>query len=259
MKKNVSYLSIVFYSNNRIIKMKTPVQFIFTVLLSIISITVFAQKIQKTDSLYGKPIGQISFLGLCVLGTDTIPCVQLEELIVSDKKRSPEEEAAYRRLKRNVIKVYPYAQRAIELINELDAVNASLTRRRDERKYRNYLEDQLKKQFAEEVKDLSISQGKILIKLIERGTNKTFYNIVREHKNWASAFVYHNIGRSYGYDLKEGYNPQNYSDLENIVSFLELNGVQYFGYRSYPESENLKNFELPNVDSVIKSKKKKNK
>ncbi len=239
--------------------MKTPFRLILTVFLSILSLSVFAQTVAKRDSINGKPINQISFLGLCILGTDTIPCVQLEELIVSDKKRSPEEEAAYRRLKRNVIKVYPYAQRAIELINELDAVNASLTRRRDERKYRNFLEDQLKKQFSEEVKDLSISQGKILIKLIERGTGKNFYSVVREHKNWASAFFYHNIGRSYGYDLKEGYNPQNYSDLENIVSFLEMNGVQYFGYRSYPESESLKNFTLPKVDEVIKSKKKDNK
>lgn len=210
----------------------------------------------KPDSLRGKPLNQLSFLGLCILGKDTIPCVQLEEIIVSDKKRSPEEEAAYRKLKRNVIKVYPYAQRAIALINELDAINASLTRRRDERKYRNYLEEQLRKQFSEEVKDLSISQGKVLIKLIERGTNKPFYDIVKEQKNWVTAFFYHNVGKSYGYDLKEGYKPENYSDLENIVSFLEQNGVQYFGYRSYPESNALKNFEMPKVNDVINSKKK---
>lgn len=214
------------------------------------------QSMARLDSLYGKPVDKLAFLGLCLVGTDTIPCAQLEEVIVSDRKRSPEEEAAYRKLKRNVIKVYPYAQRAIALINELDAINASLNRRRDQKKYRNYLEDQLKKQFSTEIKDLTISQGKVLIKLIERGTNKTFYEVIREHKNWFSAFVYQNVGRSYGYDLKEGYNPDNYSDLENIVSFLEQNGVQYFGYRSYPESKTLQDFQMPQVEDVLKSKKR---
>lgn len=236
--------------------MKISARFIVSFLFVLMSVSVSAQKLNRLDSLYGKPVDRLAFLGLCLVGTDTIPCAQLEEIIISDRKRSAEEEAAYRKLKRNVIKVYPYAQRAIALINELDAINASLNRRRDQRKYRNYLEDQLKKQFSTEVKDLTISQGKVLIKLIERGTGKTFYDVVREHKNWFSAFFYQNVGRSYGYDLKEGYNPDNYSDLESIVGFLEQNGVQYFGYRAYPESEALKGFQMPEVKDVLKSKKK---
>lgn len=236
--------------------MKITAPLIAGLLFYCLTLPAYGQSMARLDSLYGKPVDKLAFLGLCLVGTDTIPCAQLEEVIVSDRKRSPEEEAAYRKLKRNVIKVYPYAQRAIALINELDAINASLNRRRDQKKYRNYLEDQLKEQFSTEIKDLTISQGKVLIKLIERGTGKTFYEVIKDHKNWFSAFVYQNVGRSYGYDLKEGYKPENYSDLESIVGFLELNGVQYFGYRSYPESKTLQDFKMPEVKDVLKNKKR---
>ncbi len=161
--------------------------------------------IEQTDSLYGKPIDELYHLSLVVIGNDTIPYYKLAEVpIVSTRLLSDEEAKAYRKLKRNIIKVYPYARRAIDLLNEIERVTAEIEKKRHRKKYLKQLEKELKYTFKDELKKLSVSQGKVLIKLIERETGRTFYDILKQVKNPVTAFVYHNVGKSYGYDLKEG-------------------------------------------------------
>lgn len=209
----------------------------------------------NSQLLYNTPIEDITITHFIVVEGDTIPIVQLSEIpITSDKIRSKEEEREYRKLKYNTIKVYPYAKRALWLLDQLEETTANMNKRRDAKRYKKALEKELKATFTDELKKLTTSQGKILVKLIERGTEQTFYQILREQKNIFTAFFYHNAGKSYGYDLKEGYDAERYDDLETIVSFLEQHGVQYFGYKDYPLSENLSSFQLPQTSG--KSKKK---
>ena len=103
------------------------------------------------------------------------------------------------------LKVYPYAIRALELMKELDEVTADMDRRKDRRKYKKQLEDELKASFKEDMKGLTKTQGKLLIDILERQTERTFYDILKDLKSGTTAFFWQGLGKTYGYDLKEGY------------------------------------------------------
>lgn len=216
------------------------------------------QAYAQQDSLYNKPVDQLTILGYEVIGNDTLPILQLESIPVVSSKLTVEERVARRKLKRNIVKVYPYAQRAVGLLNEIESVTASLDKRRHRKKYLRFLESQLKGQFKDELKKLTISQGKMLIKLIERDTGKPFYDQLAKLKNPVSAFFWHNMSKGMGYDLKEGYHPEKqHSNIEEIVVYLEKNGIQSLGYR-YKPSKSLAAFQnLPSTQAALKKKKRK--
>jgi hypothetical protein len=66
------------------------------------------------------------------------------------------------------------------------------------------------------MKQLSKTQGKVLIKMIEKELNKPFYEIVRDTRGGFTALYWHNLGKLYGYDLKEGYKPGAEPMLDEI-------------------------------------------
>lgn len=230
---------------------------IITFLVTIAHFTAFGQ----TDSLYNKPIDELYHLSLVVIGNDTIPYLELATVpIVSSRIMSDEEAKEYRKLKRNIIKVYPYARRAIDLLNEIEEVTASIDKKRHRKKYLKELEKELKGTFKDELKKLSVSQGKVLIKLIERETGRDFYDILKQVKNPVTAFVWHTMSKSYGYDLKEGYSCEENANIEEIVGFLEEHGVKALGYNSFKKSKNLQATEgLTTAELIERNKKKKKK
>ena len=217
------------------------------------------QAIFAQDSLYNKPIDQLNFLEYQVLGQDTLPLFTFDEFLVTSRYRTPEEEKAFKLLKKRIIKVYPYARRAVEMLDELDEVTSSLDKKKHEKKYKKNLEKELKEQFTTELKKLSVGQGKVLIKLIERETGEPFYSILKDNKNGVTAFFYQNIGKRFGYDLREGYDAKKYTDIEEIMNIIETYGVESLemGYTQFPISKTLSAYQkLPDADSLIKKKNK---
>ena len=200
---------------------------------------------------------------LYVIDGDTIPGYQLAEVPITARRfASSAEERKYKKLKRNIIKVYPYARRATSLLKEIETVNAELNKKRHRKKYLKHLESQLKDQFGKELRKLTVSQGKVLVKLIERETGEPFYKTLKQVKNPISAFFWNAAGKRYGYNLKEGYDPEEYKDLEEIVSFLEAHGIESMGmgYTSFNKSENLKKAEsMSTADMVNQYRKSKGK
>src|SRR6185436_15145997 len=89
---------------------------------------------------------------------------------------------AYYRLRFNVIKVYPYAKLASVKINELNAHLATLSSNRERKKYTKEFEKQLRKDFQASLENLSINQGKIFIKLVDRETGHTSYDMIKDLK-----------------------------------------------------------------------------
>ena len=75
--------------------------------------------------------------------------------------------------------------------------------------------------FEDKLKNLSRSQGEVLIDIIERNSGQTMYNILKDVKNGSSAFWWNNASKIYGYDLKEGYIAENNPTLENIIAEYE--------------------------------------
>ncbi|MFI5170813.1 MAG: DUF4294 domain-containing protein [Chitinophagales bacterium] len=144
--------------------------------------------------------------------TDTIYFVELDTFSISAR---PLNNYNFLRYEGIVKRVYPYADTAVMYFNELNAL--SFDKKKDEKKYKKELEDKLRDNFEGTLKNLSKSQGEVLIDIIERNTGRTMYDILKEVKNGTTAFWWQNLSRIYGYDLKEGYDPENDPTLESII------------------------------------------
>ena len=110
---------------------------------------------------------------------DTIPYAVLPSVTCISKRvfKTYRQQQAWDRLKYNVKKVYPYAILASAKLKEYDRILATIPKESDRDAYMKATEKQLKNQFGPEMKELSVNQGRILIKLIDRETAKTTYDI----------------------------------------------------------------------------------
>ena len=117
------------------------------------------------------------------------------------------------RLVYNVRKVYPYA---LIVRDELGRVNRLLETMPAERDQRNFLQQYEKDIFSEyedDMKKLTFTQGKILMKLIDRETQNTSYDLIRQYRGKFSATFWQSIARIFGANLKTNYDP-----MERIIS-----------------------------------------
>lgn len=119
-----------------------------------------------------------------------------------------------------VAKMYPIADTAILLMHEVENNTADM-RKKESKKYRRQLEKELKEKFEDRLKNLSRTEGTVLIEIIERNTGRTMYDILREMKNKGTATWWQSLGKFYEYNLKDGYNPENNPMLEIIISEYE--------------------------------------
>ncbi|MCB0515135.1 MAG: DUF4294 domain-containing protein [Chitinophagales bacterium] len=156
-----------------------------------------------------------------ILEDDTLAYYDLPEVNISANKLTNRERFLYNKMKRDVLKVYPYVTKVSALITEVEDTTASMDKKRMRKRYVNDLENTLKDQFKDELKNLTVNQGKVMIELIERNTNRTFYDILDDYKSKFSLFFYETIGKKYGYDFKTPYNPDDNPLLELVVREVE--------------------------------------
>jgi hypothetical protein len=157
---------------------------------------------------------------------DTIFKRRLNPVFIKDsiRTRTALEEEAYQILKRKIIKLYPYALMAKQVyINSNNDLNL-LEKKSEKRRLKKEKEKELRDRFENEIKGLYTSDGPILVKLIHRETGKTCHEIIREFKSGFNTFVYQFVAKRYGYSLKDTYNPEKDSDIENMVQFLKSEG-----------------------------------
>jgi hypothetical protein len=117
--------------------------------------------------------------------------------------------------------VLPYAIYAQKRYEQLDRDLALTNSRREEKRLIKECEQEIKDKITSEVKNLSVSQGKILIKLIERQTGNTSYELVKDMKGGISAFVYQGVAKIFGHNLKSTYDPTEDYEIENIIREYE--------------------------------------
>ena len=134
----------------------------------------------------------------------------------------PRVEGLSKRDKIYLKKVYPYALRIAHLVNHIDLELNLIDRKRKKKKYVNEMEDMLKAQFRDDVKDLTRIQGQMLTKLVYRETNKTVYDLIKGYKNSFSAGWWNFLGKFYNQDLKMKYEPEGRDALiEQYVQYLD--------------------------------------
>jgi len=160
-----------------------------------------------------------------VIDGDTLPCINLSEVKIYSLKipKSAQEQKRLIRLIRNIKKVYPYAKLAGIKLRQYDKMLQNAKNDRERKKLMRQVEKEINSEYGPDLKKLTFSQGKILIKLIDRETGATSYNLVKELRGNFTAFFYQAFARIWGYNLKSTYDPEgDDKQIETIVKMIEL-------------------------------------
>ena len=182
-------------------------------LLSIFSLTSSAQ-----DRLV---IATFSIIDGDTFFTSDIP--EVEILAFKNKK----ERTKYYILKRRVVKVYPFALTAKEKLMSIQDGLDSIPKRRHKKRYTKEVAKWVKEEYADRLKNLSMSEGKILVKLIYRETNTTSYEIVKSYRGRFNAFFWQTMAKFWDNNLKSEYDPVNNREdmlIEHILIQAKLEG-----------------------------------
>jgi hypothetical protein len=156
---------------------------------------------------------------------DTIPTVTLEPLTVSETRvfASKREERKWSRLKRDVAKVYPYSKLAGKKLKEY---NEQLTGKpeKEQKRILKLAENDIKGEFEDDIRDMTLNQGRILIKLIDRETGNTSYGLVKDLRGSFQAVFWQSVARIFRTNLKSAYDPNANSEdrmIEDIIVSIE--------------------------------------
>jgi hypothetical protein len=192
------------------------IQLVFAIFL--ITIASNAQVIKKDTVEVEKPL----------TSQDTISqtIYEIEEVYVSNKydSKTAEERKRFLILQRRVLRTYPYAKIAADRLTALNNGMNSLTSERDKKKYFKLVENYLTNEFEEQLKKLSRKDGQILVKLIDRQTGSSTYDLIRDLKSGWKAFWSNNTARLFDINLKTKFNPAD--DWEDF----RIEGILYHAF-----------------------------
>lgn len=159
-----------------------------------------------------------------IAGSQLIPSGNLEWLWVTAPypKHLLKKRQEWTRLRNAIYVTYPYARKAGAIINEINAKLAGVTDKEKRKKYLKTREKELKKEFADPLSNLSVYQGKVLMKLINRQTGNNCYDIIKEYKGGFTARVYQTVAFFFNSNLKQPYDGQGSEhEMETIVLEVE--------------------------------------
>jgi hypothetical protein len=158
-----------------------------------------------------------------IVDGDTIAVIPLREVnIFSWKMLDNKEERKLTRLMKNVKIVYPYARLAGIKLAEYEGILYQAPDEKARRKIMKKIEEELDAEYGQELRDLTVTQGKILLKLIDRETGESSYNLVTEFRGEFRAVFYQAFARLFGLNMKLKYDPEDEDrDIEYIVKMIE--------------------------------------
>ena len=138
------------------------------------------------------------------------------------KFASPARQRRYDRLARNVAKVYPIALEAERMFEEMEVELAKMPKASQRRDYIARREREIQKKYTPMLREMTFSQGKILIKLIDRQTSRTSYDILLEMRGRFRASIWQGVAKLFDADLNASYDASGEdSDVEEIISLIE--------------------------------------
>ncbi len=150
---------------------------------------------------------------------DTVKQYNLPPFIVEAQK-DPEYEKRYQKLVRDVKKVLPYAKMAGFRFQLMEQNLELLPTEKARKEYLKRTEEAIKDQFMDDLVNLTVSQGKILIKLIHRETGKDTYTLLKEYRGGFTAMYWQGMAKVFSADLKNEYNPVEDWQIEQIIKTL---------------------------------------
>ena len=176
--------------------------------------------------------GNSGYLSYRVMDGDTVYFDTINPIWIFGRKQSKDWRQYYK-LVYNFARVYPYAEasgRLQEIVDSTIAANNYGRMKKD--RYMNEVQSMLFKDFEGALHKMTISQGAVLLKLIDRETGQSSYSIIREYKNGIAAGFWQGIAKFFDNDLKSKYDPEGADkDLEQLVIAWQ-NGTFPSLYRS---------------------------
>jgi len=180
-----------------------------------------AQVVDPPDTLNPK---DINILESVTVDGDTMPNVNIEEVEIYaiPKFETKKQARKYSRLVKNVKKVYPYAKYIKHKLEEVNTQLLTFETEKEKRKYVRSVQKEMMNQFEDDVKHMTFTQGKILIKLVDRETGETSYQWLKELKGDLFAGFWQTVARIFSSNLKAEFNPNSEDVLiDQIVKMID--------------------------------------
>jgi hypothetical protein len=166
-----------------------------------------------------------------IVDGDTIPGGMMLDALVKTKMQAKWKKywAEWTRLRNAIYVTYPYAKTASRIMNEINGQLVGVSDKKLRKEIIRRREKDLKREFTDKLTNLSVYQGKVLMKLINRETGNNCYEIIEEYKGGFAAGFWQAIAVVFGSNLKQAYEPEKKDmDMEQIVREVE----RMYGYRS---------------------------
>ncbi len=162
------------------------------------------------------------------VGRDGIPIYTMPEVVITSKAPKKSEKARFEqkmkkfnKVRMNVIVALPYANEAAQNLREIHTTLAKMSDPAAINDYNKQKEKSLFGEYEDDLRTMTTSQGKILIKLIDRQSGFNTYSIIKDLKSGASAVLWQAVARVFGFNLKTEYDPEEDAMIEAIVRSIE--------------------------------------
>jgi len=184
----------------------------------------------------------IAFLSICFITSYSQDKILIAPFIIVDEDtiftsnipeveifafKDKDDRNKYYILKRRVLKVYPYALVAKKKLHGIQEGLDTIPKRRHKKRYTKEVAKWVKEEYTKQLKNLTMSEGKILVKLIYRETKTTSYEIVKSYRGRFNAFFWQTMATLWDNNLKTEYDPVNVREdmlIEHILIQAKLEG-----------------------------------
>ena len=166
-----------------------------------------------------------------VVNGDTIPGGRMLDVNVQTRMLQKWRQywAEWTRLRNAVYVTYPYAKAAGKVFNEVNSQLVNVTDKDERKRIIKSREKELKKEFTDKITNLSVYQGKVLMKLIYRETGNNCYHLIQEYKGGFTAGFYQTVAILFGSSLKQNYDPV---DKDQAIEIIVKDVERMYGHRS---------------------------
>lgn len=218
--------------------------FIRTAAVSALIAGALASSMPAAAQNRGKNSGYMEYI---IEGGDTIYVDALRAAKIYQKlpRQKGRDWRKYYRLVYNFNKVYPYALEARRIMAQVDStVETDALRRGKKEKYIKAVQSNLFNAYEGTLKNMTVSQGALMMKLIDRESGLTTYEIIKDYRNGIAAGFWQGIAKLFGADTKRHYDPQGEdAATEDLVTKWhdgDFDNFYYSLFWEYPSKTELK-------------------
>lgn len=148
-----------------------------------------------------------------------MPEIEIKEVNVIARPNASKrnEYRKYERLIFNIKKVYPYALMVRKKLNQINEEISNITSEKERKDYLKNVEKDVFAEYEDDIRNMTITQGRILLKLIDRETQNTSFTLIKEYRGKFSAAFWQGIARIFGTNLKEEYDAYGEDILIELI------------------------------------------